>query len=162
MAVLNYFDDNATNVGTKTEPGSNAHEVIRYIGKIVVASGDTDASTYLVAKAVPASFRPVQCTIMTDAITSGTDYDLGFYDSVTGTVVDKDILMDGQTMASASRTLDGLSNVAIEDIGARKTIYELLGLTATTTKATYDLVLTANTVGSADGDIVVIFTGFAA
>lgn len=162
MGVLDYFADNAADVGSKSEPGSNAHEVVRYIGKIAVASGDSDGSTYLVARAVPASFRPVTCVIMTDAITSGTDYDLGFYDSRTGAVVDKDILMDGQTMASASRVLDGLANVAIEDIGARKTIYELLALTATTTKPTYDLVLTANTVGSADGDIVVIFSGFAA
>lgn len=162
MAVQNYFTNAASNVGNKSEPGSNAHEIVRLIGYATPAAADDDTSTYLLLKAVPSSFRPVKATIMTSAITSGSDYDIGLYDSKTGVVVSKDLLVDGQTLASASRTLDGLSNVSLANLGALKTLAELLSLTPTTAKASYDIVLTANTVGSAAGDVVYILDGFAA
>lgn len=162
MAVENYKTNQAANVGEKTEPGSNAHEVVRIVAPVAIAAADDDGSTYLVAESVPSSFVPVKATILTDAITGGTDYDLGVYDSDTGVAVDADLFVDGQTLASASRTLDGLSAVDIADIGALKSIAELLGLTPSTAKSKYDLVLTGNTVGSAAGDVVVIFEGFAA
>ena len=162
MAVENYFTNNSANVGEKSESGSNAHEIIRIVGAVSVAAADDNGSTYLVAKDIPSSFRPVKCTIMTDAITGGTDYDLGFYSSQDGSVVSKDILVNGQDLSSASRTIDGLSAVDIADIGALKTIAELLGLTPSTAKSSYDLVLTGNTVGSAAGDVVIILEGFAA
>lgn len=162
MAVQNYLTNYASSVGEKSEPGSNSHEVIRIVGYAAPAAADDDGSTYLLAKAVPSSFRPVSATLMTTAITGGTDYDIGLYDSKTGAEADKDVLVDGQTLASASRTLDGLSIVSLANLGARKTLYELLGLTATTAKATYDIVLTGNTVGSAAGDVVYILEGYAA
>lgn len=164
MAVQNYLTNYASSpgIGEKMEPGANAMELITMIGYAAPAAADDDGSTYLIAKSVPSSFRPTSITVMTTAITAGTDYDLGVYNSKTGAAVTKDLFMDGQTMATASRTLDGLSNVSLANLGARKTIAELLSLTPTTAQATYDIVLTANTVGSAAGDIVVRINGYAA
>lgn len=162
MAVQAYLTNYATSVGVKDEPGKNAHEVVRYVGYASPAAADDDTSTYLIAKSVPSSFRPVKITVMTTAITSGTDYDLGVYHPRTGAAVTKDLFMDGQTLASASRTLDGLANVSLANIGALKSIAELLSLTPTTALPEYDIVLTGNTVGSAAGDVVVLIDGFAA
>lgn len=162
MAVENYFTNNASNVGEKTEPGSNAQEIITLVGTVEVAAADDDGSTYKLALSVPSSFRPIEATIMCDAITGGTDYDVGVYDPADGVVVDKDILVDGQTLATASRVLDGLSAVNIADIGALKSLAELLGLTPSTAKPAYDIVLTGNTVGTAAGTVTYILKGFAA
>lgn len=162
MAVQAYLTNYAASVGVKSEPGSNAHEIIRYVGWAQIAAADDDTSTYLLIKSVPASFKPVRAVIFTDAITGSTDNDIGLYNPVTGAEVDKDILVDGQTLASASKALDGLSNVGIESVGALKSLAELLSLTPTTALAAYDIVLTSNTVGSAAGDVVYILEGFAA
>ena len=163
MAVQNYLTNYAASpgYGEKQEPGANAQEIIRIVGYAAPAAADDDGSTYLIAKSVPSSFRPTRITVMTTAITGGTDYELGVYNSQTGAVVDKGLFMTGQTLASASRVLDGLANVSLANLGARKSIAELLSLTPTTAKATYDIVLTADTVGSAAGDVVVIIEGYA-
>jgi len=162
MTVQDYFANNAVNVGEKTEPGSGSHEVIRGVGATAILVADDDGSTYLLLKDVPSSFVPVLSTLMCDAITGGTDYDIGVYDSETGIVVDKDLFVDGQTLAAASKVLDGLSAVDIADTGALKSIAELLGLNPTTTKPRYDIVLTANTAGATAGDVVYILEGLAA
>lgn len=164
MAVQNYLTNYGTlpGIGEKTEPGKGAHEVIKIIGTAAILAADDDGSTYLIAKAVPSSFRPTKITVATVAITGGTDYELGVYDSKTGAVVSKGLFMTGQTLASASRVLDGLAAVSVADLGACKTIAELLSLTPTTAKASYDIVLTADTVGSGAGDVTITIEGFAA
>ncbi len=162
MAVQDYFANNASNVGEKTEPGSNAHEVVRAVGAVAVAAADDDTSTYLLIQNVPSSFVPVALTIMCDAITAGTDYNIGVANSETGVVVDDNLFADAIDLSSASRTVDGLENVDIADLGALKSIAELLALTPSTALSRYDIVLTGITVGSAAGDIVGILEGFAA
>lgn len=162
MAVENYFTNNAANVGEKTSAGSNAQEIVRIVGTAAVVAADDNNSTYLLAAAVPSSFVPVKATIMCDGITGGTDFDVGVSDPATGDAVDKDLFVDGQTLATASRTLDGLSAVDIADIGANKSIADLLALTPSTALPAYDLVLTGNVVGTAAGDVVYILEGFAA
>lgn len=162
MAVQDYYANNQVNVGEKTEPGSNAAEVVRYIGSAAIVAADDNNSEYLIAANVPSSFRPSKITVMCDGITGGTDYDLGVYDPANGDAADADLFMDGQSLATASRTLDGLANVGIEKIGQLQTIAELLGLTASTAKPAYDIVLKGNVAGTADGDVVVIIEGLAA
>ena len=162
MATENYFTNygSSPGFGEKTEPGSNAQEVVQAVATTEVAVADDNGSTYLLFKSVPSSFRLVELTVMCDAITGGTDYDIGVYNAETGVVVDKDLFMDGQTLATASRALNGLGNVNIADIGALKTIAELLGLTPTTAKSSYDIVLTGNTVGTAAGTVTAVLKGF--
>jgi hypothetical protein len=72
--------------------------------------------------------------------------------------VDKDVLMNGQTMASALTRATGqglgLSAVGIDNVG--KTLAELSGQANPGTS--YDIALTANTVGTAAGTISVVAT----
>jgi hypothetical protein len=160
MAVVNYFTTKAATVGVKKEVGSNPQELLVMVAQVSIAAADDDGSTYPLFT-LPNSFRPVRGTILCDAITGGTDYDIGLYDPASGAVVDKDILLDGQTLATASKALNAIGSVPIADIGNKKTLAELLALTPTTAKAEYDVVLTANTVGTAAGSVVVILEGFA-
>ncbi len=165
MAVQNYATNYATTpgIGNKVEPGENAHEIVRMISPVAaVLAADDDGSTYLMFKSVPSSFRPVRATVVTDGIAGGTDYELGVYNPRTGAVVSKGLFMTGQTLASASRTLDGLANVSVADLGAKKSIAELLSLTPSTALPAYDIVLTADTVGTGAGNAYVILEGFAA
>lgn len=159
MGVQNHFTNNGVNIGEKLTPGEGLSDIQRLIGRTAILAADDDTSTYLLGS-LSSSFRPFNMTVMCDAITGGTDYDLGLYNPVTGLVVDKDLFMDGQTLASASRVLNGMSAIAIENIG--KTIAELLSLNPSTALPYYDLVLTANTAGTAAGDVVVIADGLAA
>ncbi len=67
--------------------------------------------------------------------------------------------MDGQTLASASKTINGFNAVDIANYG--KQIWELTtggtAISEATSKAV-DIVLTGNTVGSANGTVTVQVT----
>lgn len=122
-----------------------------------VAAADDDGSVYRIAR-ISDSDILLRATIMCDAITGGTDYDLGlYYTGTSGAVLDKDCFMDGQTLASATKTIDGLQTV---DIANRtKEIWSLLaGITSQTRDENneWDIALTANTVGTAAGTVTVI------
>lgn len=129
-------------------------------GKIVgltttfeIAAADDDGSVYRLFKEVPANWIPYLggAVLACDAITAGTDFDLGVYAvGVGGAAVDADCLMDGQTLASASRTLDPYQTIAIDAVG--QPLWELAGQ-ASNPSGGYDIALTGNTVGSAAGTV---------
>jgi hypothetical protein len=158
MAVENKYVDANIVAGKKTSTfatGSGAQEFV-LIGTEEIAAADDDGSVYRFFKGVPSNYVPVEITIATDGITNGTDYDLGLYKVDGGAVVDKDVLMDGQTMASALTRATGhqlgLANVNIDSVGS-----DLGTLSAQTdVDAAYDIALTANTVGTAAGTITII------
>lgn len=157
MAVVSSFAN--TSLGTGTLLDSSKSGSTKLLSQLVsVASADDDGSVYGLFL-VNSNDAPVSCNICTTAITSGTDYDLGLYaynmDGTIGTVADKDILLDGQTMATASLVLNGLGSVTADLRG--KKFWQLLGLSADPQK-TYVVALTANTVGSAAGSINVDMT----
>lgn len=135
---------------------SSGSESIVIIKTFEVAAADDDGSVYRVFKEVPSSYIPVQIDILCDAITNGTDYDLGLYKTGLGAVVDKDVLMDGQTLATAltRATGQGLGLGAVDRADATKTLGQLSA--QTNVDAAYDIALTANTVGSAAGTVTVI------
>ena len=164
MSVQNYLTNNAPNVGEKLDPGKNAQELISMVNSVEVAAADDDGSTYLLFGNIPSSFVPAELSIACDAITGGTDFDIGLYNSETGVAVDKDLFMDGQTLATALTRATGhqlgLANVDVAD--SNKSLAELLGLNPSTAKSRYDVVLTGNTVGSAAGTVQAILKGFAA
>jgi hypothetical protein len=120
-----------------------------------VAAADDDGSIYRVSS-VPGDAVPVKVEIYNDAITGGTDYDLGFYVSLEkgGAVKDKDALMDGTSMASAADAVNGMTALDIADFGKR--VYEIAGDDEDSRLPAYDLALTANTVGTVAGTITVI------
>lgn len=168
MGVVNaYVDTDTTNKSPRQRPEEVGFGELNVLTKTFeVQAADDDGSIYRLAP-IPTNFVPVEILIACDAITNGTDYDLGFYRTAEegGAVVKKDLLMDGQTMASASKVLNGMGIVGIENYG--KTIAELLGAASVNapngqpysnvnTPPVLDLALTANTVGTVQGTISVI------
>lgn len=159
MAVENKYVDDLTAAGKKTAAAfASGAETVTLIATEEIAAADDDGSVYRLFAGVPSNYVPVEITIACDAITSGTDYDLGLYKTNLGAVVDKDVLMDGQTLASALTRATGyqlgLSNVNIAD--ARKTLGVLSA--QTDVDPAYDIALTANTVGSGAGTVTVLAT----
>lgn len=122
-------------------------------GHVAIAAADADGDSYVMAR-IPSNSVIRAITVLCDAITAGTDFDLGvnYPTNKGGAVIDKDCLMDGQTLASASKVLDGFAAPAIEN--RYKQLWELAGLTADPCH-NLDIVLTGNTVGTAAGDVVV-------
>jgi hypothetical protein len=134
-------------------------QLITMVATEETAAADDDGSVYRLFKSVPSNLIPVEITVMTDGITGMTDTDLGLYKvGVGGAVVDKDVLMDGQTLASALTRATGhqlgLANVNIADLG--KTLATLSA--QTDPDLSYDICLTANTVGSGAATFSVIAT----
>lgn len=129
------------------------------VGLVSIAAADDDGSIYRIFKNVPPSLIPVEIKLMNAAITGCTDVELGLYEPLEagGAVIDLDILMgtldisSGKTEASPG---NGLGAVAFAD--RQKRLFELAGHTLATRKTGYDIALTANTVGSAAGTVVVI------
>lgn len=157
MAAVNAWVHSTTEAGKRENPSKvSGGRTVTIAGTFEVAAADDDGSIYKLAK-LPANAIPVKAEIFCDAITSGTDYDLGLYNE-DGTVADKDILADGLDMSSAAAITapkNGLANLGGADPLAAygKKLWELLGLTVDTKKPAYILALTANTVGSAAGTI---------
>lgn len=129
-----------------------------------VAAADNDGDTYTFFP-VSLDARIDDLEIVNDAITGGTDYDFGFYkitDGDLGDAIDADILMDGQTMASARTTWTSVLflGTAAEDQGdVGDKLWQMLGYAsidaareANPTNQVY-MVCTANTVGTAAGTL---------
>ncbi len=134
-------------------------EQITMVQTVELAAADDDGSVYRFFKDVPSTYIPVNITVACDAITSGTDFDLGLYKvGVGGAVVDKDVLMDGQTLATALTRATGaqLGLAAVDLADAAKSLGTLSA--QTNVDPSYDIALTANTVGSAAGTVTIIAT----
>lgn len=155
MAVENKYVNAEVVAGKLANPAaSGAGKIIVARAVAAIAAADDDGSVYRLFKGVSSELIPLRIDIQTTAITGGTDYDLGLYLTDGGAVVDADCLMDGQTMATAAKNLDGLGIVAAAD--ANLPLWDLAaGVTSATKKGSYDIALTANTVGTAAGTIVV-------
>lgn len=120
-----------------------------------VAAADDDGSVYRLMQ-INANSIITDIKIGNDEITSGTSYDVGFYNVESGAVVDADELAATLDLSSAHASGSELSGISAVDVANRgKKVYELLGLTSTTKAVAYDLCITANTVGSAAGTITV-------
>ena len=118
--------------------------------KATVLAAHADGDIYRMFR-VPSSGVPIAQFVNNSAVTGGTDYDAGLYrDGVGGAVLDKDVLFDGLSMATAlnNRAVGGVQLVA--DTGKR--FWELAGLSSDP-GGTLTVALTANTVGTADGTI---------
>lgn len=118
---------------------------------VQVAAADDDGSKYRLFKNMSPDLVPIAILIQNDAITGGTDYDLGLYIGGSGAVKDADILVDGADLSSAGTNVYHL----VDPANTGKALFELAGDTVSTKEDGYDIVLTANTVGSAAGDIAV-------
>lgn len=120
-------------------------------GPVDVAAADDDGSVYRVCRA-HTSQRLFSVHITNAAITSGTDWDFGAYETAAngGALIDKDNIVDARTMASAVAVPTALAFTTGSDYGKR--LWEILGYTSDPCKE-IDLAWTANTVGSGAGTI---------
>jgi hypothetical protein len=131
-------------------------QLVALVATFEVAAADDDTSVYRIAN-LNSNLIPLWIKINCDAITAGTDYDLGLYaPGVAGAVVDKDCFADGVNLSSAlivGSEADGMISVDIANL--TKKLYEHGAHTISNRLASYDLCLTANTVGTAAGTITV-------
>lgn len=153
MAVENkYVNTNVAAGKLASAIDTHGSEVFALRETFEVAAADSDASVYRVFKGLEDTLVPLELTIDHDAITGGTDWDVGFYQTNLGAVIDKDILADGLDLSSAG-SKNGITTVNIAD--RKKSFYELVSKTVATRLGSMDLCLTGNVVGSAAGTITV-------
>ena len=119
------------------------------------ASDDGNGSVFYLGNPLPSNAVIHRIELDFDAITSATDVDLGFYETVSAgaAVIVKDCLLDGQSLATATKGVDAYTKPAIEN--KHKPIYEIAGLTADPKKL-MQTALTFNTAGSSVGDIRIL------
>ena len=160
MAVVDKYVDTDAEADKLTVPAFNGKgTTFTAIAIVSVDSGDSDGSKYRLFRSINSDLIPVSITFTNDALTSGSDYDLGLYEPNSGVVVDKDELADGISMTSGRAEGSGVTGLdAVSLANTQKKLFELAGQTVGpggTKDATFDIVLTANTVGSTTGKIVV-------
>lgn len=154
MPVENKYVDANIVAGKKSLNGYGC-EIVAYAVTFEVAAADDDGSVYRIIKSIPSNLIPFNISIMCDAITGGTDWDLGVYKTDLGAVIDKDILMDGQTFATAlTRATGHQLGLGIVNVDAVRSTLAALSA-QTNPDDSYDLALTANTVGTAAGTVSV-------
>lgn len=157
MAVENKYVNSDLNAGKLANAAfSHGQKPFVLVNTFEVAAADDNGSIYRIAKNIDPDLIPVRIEVYNDAITSGTDYDLGLYEPLEagGAVIDADIFantLDMSSGAARGSAKDGLENLNIDKV--QKMIYELAGHTLSTKKRGYDIAYTANTVGSAAGTI---------
>lgn len=158
MAVIAEMDDKVTYPVDALFGGASEKVIMK---KVAIAAADEDLSEYLVGE-IPGEAKITAVEVLNEAITDGTDYDLGFY-LEDGTVVSKDKLFDGVDMSSARTSWTSM----VLDYGAddvEKTVAELLGHVnsvvpasgETAAKRVYRIGLLGNTVGSAAGSVCIL------
>lgn len=123
---------------------------------IDVASGDNDGEIFHMMP-VRSNWSIKHIWVYNDGITSGTDYDIGLYTTAATPVeVDKDCYADGISMASARTSAPIDAAYSTRNITAVNNKVHTDGSVTTDPSVWYWLSITANTIGSADGDITLI------
>lgn len=159
MAVANTKATNVTNPDSTPSKANPLHihsaRLYEIVGTVEVAAADDDNSVYRMAR-VHSSWRISSIEVFNDAITSGSVYDLGLWDTAEngGAVVSQELWASDVTMVSARATPTELTYEAtatnIDKI--EKRLWELAGLTSDPGKW-YDIAFKATTVGSGAGTI---------
>ena len=121
---------------------------LRQVETVAVAADNDNTSTYTIARVPSNAVLSNQSEIENDAITGGTDFNVGFYE-IDGTVIDDNALLDALDLSSATTT-KLLSGVDKNTRGNQ--VWQLAGL-ASDPKTLIDIVLTSVTVGTAAGDV---------
>ncbi len=150
------------NTGVKSSALLDRGGVYSASGTVEVASDGSATSTYRFAR-VPSQASIMSILLLNDALTGGTSYQIGLYESIDGggpatnsagnTTGSAALFATGVTLASA-RTAPAemrYNNSDINTIG--KPIAELLGFTSGNGKAYYDVVVTAVTPSTVAGTI---------
>jgi len=125
---------------------------------VEILAADDNNSVYRMVR-LPSNAIVTRIEVMNDAITGGTDYDIGLYDTLAdgSAVVDVNAYGDAIDMSSA-RTLPLDVSFEILDIDkVEKRLFEVLGLSADSNQF-YDLCYTGVVVGTAAGTLTMRVT----
>lgn len=150
-----------TYANSNLEAGSKAAAPAVLTDMAGFAQSFETAATYAIGDVVricrlPVSVVIAELDVLHDAITGGSDVDIGFYEAGDdGAVIDKDILTDGDNLTVAG-SADGLQTV--DKANRAKTIKELIEAVSGSdfNKPEVDLAFTFNSDVSAAGTITVI------
>jgi hypothetical protein len=161
MAVeYKYADPNFNTDGSTNglQDPVNGGGILEYkFATVEIAAADSDGSKYIMFPNLPADIIPLEICVACDAITAGTVFDIGLYNSNLGTVVSAAVFASNIDLSSAvaslnpKTALDAMSAVPIENYGKR--LWEHAGHTQANKKMSYDIVLTGDTVGTAAGTV---------
>ena len=124
-------------------------------GTVAVAAADDDGSRYFLCP-VMSHWRVLSIRLFNDAITLGTGYDVGLYETDMSAMNDA-VYAATLDLSTASATGTEVAFQARDITGLGNRVYEDLALTADSRKMYY-LALTADTVGTSDGDIAFLAT----
>ena len=128
-------------------------------GTAIIDAADDDTSKFRILSDIPSNAVPLNLCIHHDSITNGTDYDVGLFKVNKGDVIDADILADGLNLSVGSRGIETWNNAgmsAIDLANGNQTLAELSG--QADPSPSYDIVLTANAIGSLTAEVRFTFT----
>ena len=122
---------------------------------VPVAAADNDADVVRLCR-VRSNWSIKHIWIYNDAITAGTDYDVGLYTIDGGALVDVDAYENTVDLSSARTAVPYDAAFGTRNINlVNQQVWQDAGAT-TDPNIEYDLAMLANTIGSAAGDITVI------
>lgn len=160
MAVVDIRTDGA---GVNRQYGMSiaGTTVTRIVKLLPLANGNSDTSTYLIAR-LPVKARVLSIKIENTALASGTDFDVGIYDSKdyvggkAGAVIVKDVFANALDLSSAHIVGAGLNAMSALGVANREKRLKDLIDAVTNPDAPYgenymvDIMLTANTIGTVE------------
>lgn len=127
MAVEDkYVNDNLADDSREVAVFSGGDNLKVAVNTEEIAAADSDGSVYRFFKGWSSQRRIHKILLFNDAITGGTDYDIGLYKSDLGAVIDKDCFADGLDLSVASQgaisslagSLTGTVDGTIADVAA--------------------------------------------
>lgn len=157
MGVVNTLSTAITNGDATPKVLSNPYYdggVLRTsVGTVEVAAADSDTSTFRFVR-LPSGARINSIKVFCDTITAGTSFDCGIYKTAAdgGAVVDADAYASAVDLSTAITSGTEIAFEARDIANVQKRMWEDAALTSDPF-IDYDIVLTANTVGSAAGTI---------
>ena len=160
MAVANTKSNGITNADATPMVRSSrvliGAPVLCAVATLAVAAADDNDSVYRFVR-LPSNAVVLKIDLFNDAITSGTDFDVGIYQTAAngGALVNVNTFADAVDLSSARVAPLDITHEAGGDDAielAEKKLYELLSI-ATDPQREYDLCMTGVAVGSAAGDI---------
>ncbi len=159
MAVEDKYVNADVVAGNKTDSNLALGGAKIRIQSEEIAAADDDGSVYRFFKAVPVDEVITELLLSNDAITAATDYEIGFYETDSGAAIDIDILLGTTDINAGTTNTNGLGAVDLANRGLsiRDLINTVVGA-GTVTYPTVDIAVTANTVGSAAGTVLLSMT----
>jgi len=164
MAVANTKSTLVTNADAAVQTLNNSalSEGRCYVAvaTLTTAAADDDGSVYRFMR-VHSSWRLLSIQILNDAITAGTSFDVGLFQTAAngGAVVDADCYASAVDIAAGNAAWLEVGYEARDKNLIGQTVWQDAALTADSNRW-YDLCMEGNTVGSTAGDIsmMVMFT----